>query len=175
MVQHRTPSCLRHHWPGAGAFLCRSRDRQGGGILRCLQPPDPACLFHPGGRGRSGQSRRDFRSGHPRGAGLQVRLRLRLELLAAAGRGRAALRRRYLLRPDELPQDFRPRGRGDQERRHYPPRRQDGRGRYRSSRHREVHRLEGRRGEEGRGVDRGRLFERFQRRGLRHRLRSELE
>ena len=38
-----------------------------------------------------------------RGAPLQVRLRHRHQLLAAPRRGRAALRRRHILRPDELP------------------------------------------------------------------------
>ena len=80
-----------------------------------------------------------------------------------ARRGRAALGRRYLLRPDELPEDRRPRGRRDQEWRHHPARRQDGRRRHRSSRHREVHQVEGRRGAEGRRPDRCRLFQRLQR------------
>ena len=47
-------------------------------------------------------------------------------------------------------QGRRPRGRRDQERRHHPPRGQDGLPRRRSPRHRGVHQLEGGRGEEGR-------------------------
>ena len=58
-------------------------------------------------------------------------------------RGRDALRRRHILRPDELPQGRRPRRRRDQERRHHPPRGQDGRPRRRPPRHRAVHQLEG--------------------------------
>ena len=68
-----------------------------------------------------------------------------------ARRRRTALRRRPLLRPDELPQDRRPRRRRDQVRRHHAPRGQDGRGRRRPSRHRDLYRLEGEGGAEGRG------------------------
>ena len=55
-----------------------------------------------------------------------------------------------LVRPDELPQDRRPRRRRHQVGRHHAPRRQDGDRRCRPSRHRAVHRLEGDRGAEGR-------------------------
>ena len=61
----------------------------------------------------------------------------------AARRRRTALRRRQVVRPDELPQDRRPRRRRHQVGRHHAPRRQDGDRRCRPSRHREVHRLEG--------------------------------
>ncbi len=67
-----------------------------------------------------------------------------------ARRRRAALRRRQVVRPDELPQDRRPRGRRHQVGRHHAPRRQDGDRRRRPSRHREIHQLEGERGAEGR-------------------------
>ena len=69
---------------------------------------------------------------------------------APARRRRAALRRRQVDRPDELPQDRRPRRRRDQVGRHHAPRRQDGRPRSRPSRHRGVRQLEGGRGAEGR-------------------------
>ena len=85
-----------------------------------------------------------------RGAPVQIRLRHRLELLAPARRRRAAVRRRQVVRPDELPQDRRPRGRRHQVGRHHAPRRQDGDRRHRSPRHRAVHQLEGDRGAEGR-------------------------
>ena len=71
---------------------------------------------------------------------------------AAARRGRAARRRRQVVRPDELPQDRRPRRGRDQVGRHHAPRGQDGDRRHRPSRHRAVHRLEGDRGAEGRGA-----------------------
>ena len=72
------------------------------------------------------------------------------QFLHPARRRRTALRRRQVERPDELPQDRRPRRRRHQVGRHHPPRRQDGRARSRSSGHRGVHQLEGRRGAEGR-------------------------
>ena len=68
----------------------------------------------------------------------------------AARRRRKAVRRRPLERPDELPEDRRPRRRRDQVGRHHAPRRQDGRGRRRPSRHRDLYRLEGEGGAEGR-------------------------
>ena len=74
-----------------------------------------------------------------------------LEFLRAARRGRAAVRRREVVRADELPQDRRPRGRRHQERRDHAPRREDGRSRPRSPGHRGVRQLEGDRGAEGRG------------------------
>ena len=110
-----------------------------------------------------------------RGAPLQVRLRHGHQFLQSPRRGRAALRRWHLFGADVLPADRRPRGRGHQERRHHPPRRQDGLPRPRSPGCRRVHQLESRRGEEGRRPDRRRLSERFQRRGVRYRLRTELQ
>ncbi len=59
--------------------------------------------------------------------------------------------------------------------RHDPAGGQDGRPQHGPPRHRDVHQLEGRGGEEGPGVDRRRLLVRLQRRGLRDRLRPELE
>ena len=72
------------------------------------------------------------------------------QFLRLARRRRAAVRRRQVERPDELPQDRRPRRRRHQVGRHHAPRRQDGRPRSRSSRHRGVRQLEGGRGAEGR-------------------------
>ena len=71
-----------------------------------------------------------------------------------ARREREAVGRRALVGPDVVPEDRRPRGRRDQVGRHDPPRRQDGRGRRRSSRHRVLYRLEGEGGAEGRGARR---------------------
>ena len=59
-----------------------------------------------------------------------------IEFLASARRERKAFGRRALVGPDVVPQDRRPRGGRDQVRRHDAPRRQDGGGRRRSSRHR---------------------------------------
>src|ERR1700722_14879814 len=58
--------------------------------------------------------------------------------------------RRPLVGPDELPQDRRPRRGRDQVRRHHSPRRQDGGGRRRPPRYRDLYRLEGEGGAEGR-------------------------
>ena len=74
-----------------------------------------------------------------------------------------------------LPQGRRPGRRRHQVGRHHPARRQDGHPRHRPSRRRDLHQLEGRRGEEGQGARRCRLPRRLQRRGLRHRLRPELQ
>ena len=69
--------------------------------------------------------------------------RLRGEGEKLSGGGRSS-------RPDELPQDRRPRRRRDQVRRHHAPRRQDGGGRRRPSGYRDLYRLEGEGGAEGR-------------------------
>ncbi len=68
--------------------------------------------------------------------------RLRGEGEKLSGGGRSS-------RPDELPQDRRPRRRRHQERRHHAPRGQDGGGRRRPSRYRDLYRLEGEGGAEG--------------------------
>ncbi len=73
-----------------------------------------------------------------------------IEFLRLARRRRAALRRRQVERPDELPQDRRPGRRRHQVGRDHAPGRQDGRPRSRSSGHRGVRQLEGGRGAEGR-------------------------
>ena len=70
----------------------------------------------------------------------------------AARRRREARRRRQVVRPDELPQDRRPRRGRHQVGRHHAPRRQDGDRRHRPPGHRAVHRLEGEGGAEGRGA-----------------------
>ena len=85
-----------------------------------------------------------------RGAPVQIRLRHGHQLLLPARREGAAVGRRQVLRPHELPQDRRPRRGRHQVGRHDAPRRQDGGGRRRSSRHRGVRGLEG----EGRGEGR---------------------
>ena len=66
------------------------------------------------------------------------------------GEDEKLVRRRPFLRPDELPEDRRPGGRRHQVGRHDAPRRQDGGGRCRPSRHRGLYRLEGEGGAEGR-------------------------
>ena len=116
-----------------------------------LRAPPAARLLHPVDRGRPRQRERHHGPVGARGAPLQVRLRHRLQLLQAARREREALRRRQVVRPDELPQDRRPRRRRHQVGRHHAARRQDGGGRHRSPRHRGLHRLEGEGGAEGRG------------------------
>ena len=71
-----------------------------------------------------------------------------------ARRERAALRRRALIGPHVVPAHRRPRGGRDQVRRHHASRGQDGLPRARPSRHRELRRLEGGRGAEGRRAGR---------------------
>jgi hypothetical protein len=105
--------------------------------------PAAACLLHPGRAGRPRQRGRHHGPLGPRGPPVQIRLRHRLELLDAARRRREARRRRPLVGPDVLPQDRRPGGGRDQVGRHHAPRRQDGRGRCRSPRYRDLYRLEG--------------------------------
>ena len=131
------------HWaygidgPSQGHYLRRLQDRQADEVQVVLRAPAAACLLHPGRRGRPGERGRHHGPVGARGAPVQVRLRHRLQLLQAARRGREALRRRPLVRPDELPQDRRPGRRRDQVGRHHAPRREDGRGRRRSPGHRE--------------------------------------
>ncbi len=60
------------------------------------------------------------------------------------GDGEQSLGRRPLLRPDELPEDRRPRRRRHQVGRHHAPRREDGDRRSRPSGYRGLHQLEGR-------------------------------
>ena len=81
---------------------------------------------------------------------VQVRVRYRFELFPPARRGRTALRRRQVLRPDELSEDRRSCGRRHQVRRHHAPGGENGDRRYRSSRYRKIYRLEGDRGTESR-------------------------
>ena len=148
-----TPACIWAYGidgPSQGHFYV---DFETGKLVEVevrLRASAAARLLHPVDRRRPRQRRRDHGPVGARGAPVQVRLRHRLELLAAARRGRAARRRRQVVRPDELPQDRRPRGRRHQVGRHHAPRRQDGDRRRRPSRHRAVHRLEGDRGAEGR-------------------------
>ena len=121
------------HWaygierPAAGALLRRSRRRRADALHERLRAPGPARVLHPVRQRRPRQRRRHHGPVGPRGPHLQVRLRHRLELLRPPRRGRAAVRRRQVVRPDELPQDRRPRRRRHQVRRHHAPRRQDGR------------------------------------------------
>ena len=150
MVQHRPALGLWHRWPEPGPLLCRSQDRPADQIRLGLRASAAACLLHPERQGRSGQRRRHHGSVDARSAAVQIRLGHRHEFLDAARREREAVGRRQVVRPDELPQDRRPRGRRDQVGRHHAARRQDGDRRCRPSRHRGFHRLEGDRGAEGR-------------------------
>ena len=150
MVQHRPALGLRHRRPGQGHYYV---DHQTGELTTSdlgLRAPAAARLLHPVRRGRPRQRGRHHGPVGARGAPVQVRLRHRLQLLAPARRGREAVRRRPVVRPDELPQDRRPRRRRHQVGRHHAPRRQDGGGRRRPPRHRGLHRLEGEGGAEGR-------------------------
>ena len=126
--------------------------RQADAIEELLRASAAARLLHPGHHRRSGQRRRHHGPVGARGAPVQIRLRHRLEFLGAARRRRAALRRRQVVRPDELPQDRRPRRRRHQVGRHHAARGQDGDRRRRSSRHRDLYRLEGERRAEGGGA-----------------------
>ena len=144
------------HWaygidgPSQGHFYVDFVDRQAHQVEVRLRAPAAARLLHPVDRRRPRQRGRHHGPVGARGAPVQIRLRHRLQFLEAARRGRAALGRRQVVRPDELPQDRRPRRRRHQVGRHHAPRRQDGDRRCRPSRHRAVHRLEGDRGAEGR-------------------------
>ena len=127
------------HWTKE---LVKSADR--------LRAPAAARLLHPVRLRRPRQRGRHHGPLGARGAPLQIRLRHRLEFFPAARRRRTAFRRRQILRPDEFPEDRRPRRGRHQVGRHDAPRRQDGGGRRRPSRHRAIHQLEGEGGAEGR-------------------------
>ena len=151
MVQHRPALGLRHRRAEPGPLLRRLQDRQADEVEVGLRASAAACLLHPGRRGRPRQRGRHHGPVGARGAPVQIRLRHRLELLArCAARASgcpAAARSSGLM---SLPQDRRPRGRRHQVGRHDAPRRQDGRRRRRPPRHRDLHRLEGEGGAEGR-------------------------
>ena len=152
VVQHRPELGLRHRRPGPGPLLRRPRERRAEGGRVGLRAPPAARLLHPEHPGRPRQRGRDHGPLGARGAALQVRLGHRHQLLQPARRGRGALRRGQVLRPDELPQDRRPRRRRHQVGRHHPTRRQDGHRRRRPPRHRGLRLLEGGGGAEGRGA-----------------------
>ncbi len=161
VVQHRPALGLRHRRPEPGPLLRRPVQQGARARDLVLRASAAARLLHPVGRGRSRQRERDHGSVGARSAPVQVRLGHRLELLEAARRERAAVGRRALVGPDELPQDRRPRRGRDQVGRHHAPRRQDGRGRRRPPGHRELHRVEGAGRAEGGGT-RHRLEDRGQ-------------
>ena len=150
MVQHRPALGLRHRGAEPGPLLRRPLDEGAGEVGDRLRAPAAARLLHPVGLRRPRQRGRHHGPLGARGAPVQIRLRHRLEFLAPARRRRAAVGRRQILRPDELPEDRRPRRRRHQVGRHDAPRRQDGGGRRRPSRHRAIHQLEGEGGAEGR-------------------------
>ncbi len=151
VVQHRPALGLRHRRAAAGTLLRRSARR--GEVVRSTsayeQPAPHACfiqsikddLVNEGGiMDLWVREARIFKYGSGTG----------IEFLRPARRGRAAVRRRQVERPDELPQDRRPGGRRHQVGRDHAPRRQNGRSGSRSSGHRGVRQLEGGRGGEGR-------------------------
>ena len=144
VVQHRPALGLRHRRPGAGPLLRRLRDRRADAVdlaptsTRSRTPASSSRvtddLVNEGGiMDLWVREARIFKYGSGTGTNFS----------SAARRGRAAVGRRQVLRPDELPQDRRPRRRRDQVGRHHPPRRQDGDPRPRPPRHRGVHQLEG--------------------------------
>ena len=146
------------HWaygidgPSQGHYYVDFQTGKAHQVEVVLRAPAAARLLHPVDRRRPRQRGRDHGPVGARGAPVQVRLRHRHEFLVAARREREARGRRQVVRPDELPQDRRPRRGRDQVRRHHAARRQDGDRRYRPSGHRGVHRLEGEGGAEGRGA-----------------------
>ena len=150
VVQHRPALGLRHRRPGQGHYYV---DPETGKLTKstsAYEHPQPhACfiqsinddLVNEGGiMDLWVREARLFKYGSGTGSNFS----------RAARRRRTAVRRRQVVRPDELPQDRRPRRRRHQVGRHHAPRRQDGRPRPRSSGHRGVHQLEGDRGAEGR-------------------------
>ena len=150
MVQHRPALGLWHRRAEPGPLLRRLPDRQADALEDLLRASAAARLLHPGHHRRPGQRRRHHGPVGARGAPVQIRLRHRLQLLGAARRRREAVRRRQVVRPDELPQDRRPRRGRHQVGRHHAARRQDGDRRRRPSRHRDLYRLEGEGRAEGR-------------------------
>ena len=132
---------------------------------------------HPAVLGVLHQLRRGHDAVHPRarqdgGDALQVRLRHRQQPLGAPFLGRDPGRRGHGLRPGVVHARLRRVRRRDQERRQDQARREDGHPGRRPPRHRRVHPLQGSRGAQGLGADRGRLRRGLQRR--RRRLRLDL-
>ena len=121
------------HWaygidgPSQGHYYVDPVTRRLTEIELRLRASAAACLLHPEREGRSRQRRRHHGFVDARGASLQIRLGHRHEFLEPARREREAVGRRQVVRPDELPQDRRSRGRRHQVGRHHAPRRQDGR------------------------------------------------
>ena len=150
MVQHRPPLGLWRRWAEPGPLLRRLRDGKARQVEVGLRASPAARLLHPVGRRRSRQRGRDHGPLGARGAPVQIWLRHGHQFLRASRREREAVGRRALVGPDVVLEDRRPRGGRDQVGRHDAPRRQDGRGRRRSSRHRVFHRLEGEGGAQGR-------------------------
>ena len=111
-------------------------------------------LLHPQRRGRHGL---DPLLEHQGGHHLQGRIGLGHQPLQDPRLDGAPLQGRDRLRPGQLHARRRLLGRRDQVRRRHSPRGQDGRARRRPPRHREVHLVQGRRGEEGRGAEGRRL------------------
>ena len=156
VVQHGPELGVRHQRPAAGPLVRRARRRRAEAVHERLRAPCPARLLHPVRGRRPRQRGRHHGPVGARGPRLQVRLRHRLQLLRHPRRERAPVGRRPLVRPDELPEDRRPRRGRHQVGRHHAPRREDGDARPRPSRHPALRPLEGRRGDQG-GRARGRL------------------
>jgi hypothetical protein len=86
VVQHRAALGLRHHRPGPGTLVLRSRHRRADAERLGLRAPAAARLLHPERGRRPGQRGRHHGSVDPRGAAVQVRLGHRLQFLGCAGR-----------------------------------------------------------------------------------------
>ena len=151
MVQHRAcTGPMASTGPSQGHYYV---DHKTGRLVKsaiAYEHPQPHACFIQSRERRPGQRRRHHGFVDARGAPVQIRLRHRHQLLLPARRERAAVGRRQVVGPDELPQDRRPRRRRHQVGRHHAARRQDGDRGCRPSRHRGLHRLEGDRGAEGR-------------------------
>ena len=137
--------------PAQGHFYATRTTGELEAVRRRLRAPAAARLLHPVRQPTTSSNEggimdlwvreaRLFKYGSGTGSNFS-NLRGENEKLSGGGK---------LVRPDELPEDRRPRRRRHQVRRHHPPRRQDGLPRPRPPRHRAVHQLEGRRGDEGR-------------------------
>ena len=96
-------------------------------LARRLHPPRAARLLHPARQRRPGRRGGIMDLGSARPALFKYGSGTGSNFSSHPRRGRDALRRRQVVRADELPQDRRPRRRRHQVGRHHPARRQDGR------------------------------------------------
>ncbi len=92
VVQHGPALGVRHHGPGAGPLVLRSRRRRARALDVRVRAPRAARVLHPVRRRRPRERGRDHGPVDARGARLQVRLGHRLQLLRAARRRTSASR-----------------------------------------------------------------------------------